>query len=60
MNPVFHWLLADDHAMLEFPECLSAGVGLEMHLVFTPGESTFAWWETNTGLWLGSASAAEA
>ena len=45
-----------DHGVLELHEHLSAGIGLELHLVvLDPDDTSWAWWVTHDGGWLGLA-----
>lgn len=48
--------LTPDHGVLELHEHLTAGVGLELHVVLCgDGIGTFAWWVTDDGGWMGVA-----
>jgi hypothetical protein len=51
MPAVTCFLLAPEHWVLEFNEHLTAGVGLELHIVAW-GDSAAAWWLDDRGRWL--------
>jgi hypothetical protein len=45
------FVLAPEHWVLEFHERLTAGVGIELHVVGWQG-GTAAWWIDERGRWL--------
>ena len=50
--------LGETHAVLEF-DASPEGRALELHVVVqSDGSGTVAWWESESGLWLGAADVA--
>jgi hypothetical protein len=41
------------HGVLELHERLAAAIALALHIVVCSGDTTFAWWESDHGGWLG-------
>jgi hypothetical protein len=58
MEAAITWFdLAPFHRVLELHERLTAGIGLELHVVVcSDGAGTFARWESDHGSWLGAAN----
>jgi hypothetical protein len=46
--------LTPDHGVLELHDRLTAGIGLEPHIVVCSDDTNFAWWESEDGDWPGS------
>jgi len=47
--------LGDAHYVLEIHERFTNGVGLELHVAYTPRFRWLAWWQRDDGTWLGMA-----
>lgn len=53
--------VAPAHGVLEFdPRLTPFGHALELHVVVCEDETTFAWWESENGGWLGVAETGQA
>jgi hypothetical protein len=52
MDPDLVWFdLAPNHGVLEFHERLTAGIGLELHVMVCADDRIVAWWESDDGVW---------